>query len=98
MFGCLFAPTLFELGVRYWALSRRMAIICAVMFVLAAGGLFEIFEWCLTLALSPQDARAYNGEQGDMFDAQKDMALAGLGAILAAPFVRQGAWWKRKQS
>jgi len=25
----------------------------------------------------------YNGQQGDMWDAQKDMALAGLGALIA---------------
>ena len=30
----------------------------------------------------------YNGEHGDRFDAQKDMALAALGALLVMPFVR----------
>jgi putative membrane protein len=54
--------------------------------------------WSLTLAptlsLAPGDARAYNGEQGDRFDAQKDMALAGVGALLAAPLVRGADWWK----
>lgn len=97
-FGCLVMPPMVELGARYWGLSRRMRLAFAVMFVLAVGGLYEIFEWCLTLALSPEDAGAYNGEQGDMFDAQKDMALAGLGAILVAPFVTGVAWWKREQS
>lgn len=98
MFGCLAVPVLFELGARYWRLSNRMALVFAVMFVLAVGEFYEIFEWCLTLALSPQDAGAYNGEQGDAFDAQKDMALAGPGAILVAPFVLQGVWWKGNQS
>jgi putative membrane protein len=62
-----------------------MAMVFAVMFVLAVGAVYEVFEWGLTLTLSPDDAGAYNGEQGDIFDAQKDMALAGLGAILAIP-------------
>lgn len=98
LFGVLAMPPMVELGSRYWGLSSRMGLAFALMFVLAVGGLYEIFEWSLTLTLSPESAGAYNGEQGDMFDAQKDMALAGLGAILALPFVRKGTWWKGMQS
>lgn len=98
VFGALAMPPMVEIGTRYWGLSRRMALTFAIMFVLAVGGLYEIFEWSLTLALAPEDAGAYNGEQGDMFDAQKDMALAGLGAILALPLVRDSHWWKRTQA
>lgn len=93
-FGALAMAPMVEAGVRYWRLSPRMALIFALLFVLAVGGLYEIFEWSLTLALAPEDAGAYNGEQGDMFDAQKDMALAGLGAVLVAPLVRGARWWK----
>lgn len=98
MFGVLAVLPMVELGMRYWGLTRRMATVFALMFVLAVGGLYEIFEWSLTLTLAPDDAGAYNGEQGDMFDAQKDMALAGLGALLAVPFLRHAAWWKGKQA
>lgn len=56
--------------------------------MLAVGGFYEIFEWTLTLALAPADAGAYNGEQGDMFDSQKDMAVAALGMLLALPFAQ----------
>jgi putative membrane protein len=44
--------------------------------------LYEVFEWLLSVFLSPDQAEAYNGQQGDMWDPQKDMALAMLGAIL----------------
>lgn len=98
LFGVLAMPPMVELGVRYWGLSQRFAIAFALMFLLAVGGLYEIFEWSLTLTLAPKDAGAYNGEQGDMFDAQKDMALAGVGALLVLPFVRQTVWLKRKQA
>ncbi|MCZ8369252.1 MAG: DUF2238 domain-containing protein [Porphyrobacter sp.] len=93
-FGALAMAPMVEAGVRYWGLSPRMAVVFAITFVFAVGGLYEIFEWSLTLALAPEDAGAYNGEQGDMFDAQKDMALAGLGAALVAPLVRGAKWWK----
>ncbi len=96
-FGVLAMAPMGEAGVRYWGLSPRMAQAFAIAFVLAAGGLYEIFEWALTLALAPADAGAYNGEQGDRFDAQKDMALAGLGAVLAVPLVRRADWWKGTQ-
>lgn len=89
LFGALAIDPLVEMGSRYWRLTRRMAIAFAVLFVLAMGGIYEIFEWTLTLALAPADAGAYNGEQGDMFDAQKDMALAALGALMALPFVQR---------
>ncbi len=97
-FGVLAMAPMTELGVRYWGLSRHMGLAFAILFVMAAGGIYEVFEWSLTLALAPEAAGAYNGEQGDMFDAQKDMALAGLGAVLALLFVRKAAWWKGAQS
>jgi len=52
--------------------------------VLAISALYEIFEWLLTLTMEGSVATAYNGQQGDPWDAQKDMALAALGALLAA--------------
>jgi putative membrane protein len=93
MFGVLAVLPFAELAVRHGGLKLRQAIVGAVLFVLAAGSLYEIFEWILTLTMSPQDAGAYNGEQGDRFDGQKDMAIAGLGALLAV--VPVARWLKR---
>lgn len=87
LFGVLAMAPLYELGVRHWGMSRRMALVMAVLAVTAAGAVYEVFEWGLTLTLAPEDAGAYNGEQGDHFDAQKDMALATLGSLLVMPFV-----------
>ena len=42
--------------------------------------IYELFEWLLTIVMSSDAADSYNGQQGDMWDAQKDMALALLGA------------------
>ncbi len=50
--------------------------------MLAIGALYEIVEWLLTLTAPPAMADDYNGQQGDPWDAQKDMALAGVGALL----------------
>ena len=37
-----------------------------------------------------ETADRYNGQQGDVWDAQKDMALATLGAILVLAIRRPG--------
>lgn len=79
--GLCFALPLVEIAMRHAGLTRRLAIIAMILATLAIGALYEIFEWSLTLGLSPEAADQYNGQQGDMFDAPKDMALALLGAL-----------------
>ncbi|MGZ8284772.1 MAG: DUF2238 domain-containing protein [Allosphingosinicella sp.] len=69
---------------RHAGLRPRLSLYIAVESVLAVSALYEIFEWLLTLTMEGSLATAYNGQQGDLWDAQKDMALAGLGALLAA--------------
>ena len=69
-------------------LRRRTATYIAVESVLAVSLLYEVFEWLLTLTMKGPLADAYNGQQGDIWDAQKDMALAASGALLATLFLR----------
>jgi len=56
---------------------------------------YELIEWLVARVADPQAGTAYLGTQGDVWDAQKDMALASLGAALAALVdgwqVRRGA-------
>lgn len=85
--GLCFARPLVELCIVYGRLSRRWAIGVMILAVLAIGALYEIFEWTLTIGMSPEAADMYNGQQGDMFDAPKDMALALLGCLAALPWI-----------
>ncbi|MDQ4087074.1 MAG: DUF2238 domain-containing protein [Pseudomonadota bacterium] len=73
---------------RHAGLTRRTAIYIAVESVLAVSLLYEVFEWLLTLTMHGPLAAAYNGQQGDMWDAQKDMALAAAGAAVAGLALR----------
>ncbi|MFL9842603.1 DUF2238 domain-containing protein [Sphingomonas sp. ST-64] len=79
--GLCFVRPLVEIGMRHAGLARRLAVIVMLLGIMAIGALYEIFEWSLTLGLSPEAADQYNGQQGDMFDAPKDMAMALLGAL-----------------
>ena len=63
----------------------RELLFAAFFFAVFMFLLYELFEWGLTMVLSPQDAAAYNGQQGDMWDAHMDMLLATLGALAAWP-------------
>jgi putative membrane protein len=52
--------------------------------VVGVSALYEVFEWALAVIAAPDFADKYNGQQGDFWDSQKDMALAMAGSSLAA--------------
>ncbi|HEX8573413.1 MAG TPA: DUF2238 domain-containing protein [Allosphingosinicella sp.] len=83
-YGALAVIPVREALHRHSGLGRRTALYISVESVLAVSALYEIFEWLLTLTMEGSLATAYNGQQGDLWDAQKDMALAGFGALLTA--------------
>lgn len=82
-FGLLWVYPGWEIAHRHFRVPERFARYLAVEFVMAFSMLYELFEWSLAMVLSPQDAGAYNGQQGDIWDAQKDMSFALAGALLA---------------
>ncbi len=54
-------------------------------FALAA--IYEIIEWIVAIIIDPAAGLAFLGSQGDIWDAQKDMLLAGIGAAISAIIV-----------
>jgi putative membrane protein len=46
----------------------------------ATSAAYELLEW----VVAPDVAEAYNGQQGDMWDAHADMAIAALGALVTS--------------
>ena len=89
-FGLWLVLPLAEIGIRHGGLSRRAGLLTAVLGIFAFSSFYEVFEWLLTLGLAPDQAGAYNGEQGDIYDSQKDMAAANFGALLALIPARSG--------
>ena len=83
-YGALAILPVREALQRHAGLRPRLSLYIAVGSVLAVSALYEILEWLVTLTMEGSLATAYNGQQGDLWDAQKDMALAALGALLAA--------------
>ena len=89
-FGALSVVPVAEFARRWGGLGARGAALSALGWVLAISCLYEIFEWLLTIVAAGETADRYNGQQGDIWDAQKDMALATVGAILIVPFAGKG--------
>jgi putative membrane protein len=84
LFGALIVPPAVEVAERYGRMSRPWAVAFAICIVAALSAVYEVAEWIIAIVLSPAQAEAYNGQQGDMWDAQKDMALAIVGSLPAA--------------
>ncbi|HEY0597093.1 DUF2238 domain-containing protein [Sphingopyxis sp.] len=88
-FGALSVIPVAEIARRWGGLGPRGAGLTVLAWVLAISCLYEIFEWLLTIVAAGETADRYNGQQGDIWDAQKDMALAVLGAILVLAIPRR---------
>ena len=82
--GLLLLVPMRELVMRWLQLTGARASIVAIAFLATMSASYEMLEWMFTLIMSPEAADAYNGQQGDMFDAQKDAGLALSGSIIAA--------------
>ena len=50
---------------------------------MASSMFYELIEWVIAIDMSPKDAENYNGQQGDVWDAHKDMAISTLGSVVA---------------
>lgn len=57
-------------------------------FMLSHSVVFELIEWMAAEIFGGELGQAYLGTQGDGWDAQKDMALAALGAAIAVSACR----------
>jgi putative membrane protein len=87
-FGALSVIPVAEVARRRGGLGARGAMLAVLGWVLSVSALYEVFEWLLTIVAAGETADRYNGQQGDLWDAQKDMALAALGALVGLAFGR----------
>ena len=83
-FGLLMAYPIREIFLRVAHTKGFFAYYLPFDVTLAFSGAYEIIEMLVAVIVSPGAGDAYLGTQGDVWDAQKDMALACLGALIAA--------------
>ncbi|MCA9041717.1 MAG: DUF2238 domain-containing protein [Planctomycetaceae bacterium] len=82
MYGILLAIPLWHLCERFVTKSQTLLVLFTIQAILATSTLYELAEWALAMVAAPDMAESYNGQQGDMWDAQKDVALALLGCLI----------------
>lgn len=80
-FGLLVAYPIREALVGLGLRGRVLSSVVAVHVVMAWSGLYEVIEGLVAHIVSPELGAAFNGIQGDIWDAQKDMSLAMTGAL-----------------
>jgi putative membrane protein len=72
-----------EIFIRHKVVAKAGWIpFLVVCFCLALSAVYELIEWCSALMLG-QGADSFLGTQGDVWDTQTDMFLAGVGATCA---------------
>jgi putative membrane protein len=82
-FGFLLAYPMREMALRRVHAHRIWSFVLPVLATLSLSSSYEIVEWWAARAVDPDIGMAYVGAQGDVWDGQKDMALALAGSIAA---------------
>ncbi len=87
-FGLLLAYPMHEVLVSGFRVRSLTSYLLPAEFTLSLSALYELVEWLVADVAYESTAQgmAYLGMQGDIWDAQKDMALAFTGALLAMGF------------
>jgi putative membrane protein len=86
-FGFLLAYPMRELFIRFFKFPTWVGWALPIEITLSVSGFYELIEWAVADVFFPAQGDAYLGTQGDIWDAQKDIFLATLGAVLATTIV-----------
>jgi putative membrane protein len=83
-FGLLLAYPMHEVLAHGFKVNKLMSYLLPIEFTLSLSALYELLEWIVAdLAFKGNEQGLdYLGAQGDIWDAQKDIALAFIGALI----------------
>lgn len=84
LFGLMVFVPFFEV-FHHQGVGRRLSYLIALLFISAIGGWYEVLEWLAMVLFchQPETVCLEAVTQGDIWDAQKDMAFAVVGACIA---------------
>jgi len=86
-YGLLLMPATVELITARMAPRGLWRWLMPVLFIMSHSVIYELIEWLAALRFGGDLGVAYLGTQGDVWDAQKDMALAAFGAVIGLAVV-----------
>ena len=82
LFGVLLVYPIQEIFIRTTKIKGFWAYFVPFMIISALSGIYEVLEWVAAEVVDPEAGIAFLGSQGDIWDAQKDMFLAKVGALI----------------
>jgi putative membrane protein len=82
VYGAALAYPMRELVLHVTRSRGLWSYFLALNLTLATSTWYELIEWAAAVVFGGELGMAYLGTQGDIWDAQRDTALAGLGAAL----------------
>ena len=83
LYGLLITPAAAELIKKVGAPRGVWRWLLTLSFMMSHSLAYELIEWAAAVVFGSDLGIAYLGTQGDVWDAQKDGALATLGSIIA---------------
>ena len=86
VFGLLIFRPIFEI-VSSYAKTFKAALFFTFATIVAISTLYEILEWLAAIAFHPELGLAFIASQGDVWDSQKDILAAMIGALLNILFL-----------
>ena len=86
-FGFLLAYPMREMFLSWFKFPKWVSWSLPIEITLSLSALFELIEWAVADVFFQEHGVAYLGTQGDVWDAQKDIFLAVMGAIIATTIV-----------
>lgn len=88
LYGFLLMPAFIELLNARAEIRGIWRNLLPVALVMAQSNLYELIEWLAAVIFGGPLGQAYLGTQGDVWDAQRDSALAALGAVCGLAIYR----------
>lgn len=82
-YGLLLAYPIREMFIRVADVKGFWSYFLPLDLTMSTSMIYELIEWAAASYFGGDLGVAYLGTQGDVWDAQKDMALASLGALIA---------------
>ena len=82
-FGLLLSYPLQEVLMRRVGVRSGWRYVLPVEAILSFSAIYEILEAAMAMILTPERGEEFVGMQGDMWDSQEDMLMAGLGSVVA---------------
>jgi putative membrane protein len=88
LYGLLVTPAFMQLLDANIVMRGGWRYLIPLTFMASQSALYEVIEWGAAVVFGGDLGQAYLGTQGDVWDAQKDSALALLGSLVSVICIR----------